>query len=484
MNSCIKRTMIATFAMTIGASAFAVGDVNTRSQVYLPMSQRDVTTTVGRDEATKEWLKSWHKDEVYMTVSEYLFEARLEVEKNKDASGGETIRWLKGWIADKVTDFASVVEKGRFNGKALAKTFVYHETPKLRLIRDYQYVMGNGVWGGNVIPNNEIVQKVLANVASADAMGRQYRHLFYTGVSFINPVVGDFLATWGEAGYEIAADWASSNIGPLDSEGRIVISENSLIGKAFGADERKKVMAMAMQFSKDVNGRKIAIASNGKYSRELREIKSIKSDTVDPRASVDSFDEYLRQGDVANDNLKALIKRETFSVTSDLFDAEARKPGDVWVVDGAFFNSFLHPDLKGAFRGRAVVKYVRDEEGEDAYISVPAQALGKEKAYDVRKIEVLPYGKVDGATVSTDLTYDERVVGGRFWAKYDSNKSDIYILVDKASGHVVNGRLSLIADEVGALPSLPLLDGFKSAGQASLDLTIRGEIANLNDYKR
>ena len=152
-------------------------------------------------------------------------------------------------------------------------------------------------------------------------------------------------------------------------------------------------------------------------------------------------------------------------------------------MDGAFFNSFLHPDLKGAFRGRAVVKYVRDEVGEDAYISIPTQALGKEKLYDVRKIEVLPYGKVDGATVSTDLVYDERLIGGRFWAKYDSGKSDIYVLVDKVSGHVVNGKLSLIADEVGALPSLPLLDGFKSAGHASLDLTINGEVANLNDYR-
>ena len=102
---------------------------------------------------------------------------------------------------------------------------------------------------------------------------------------------------------------------------------------------------------------------------------------------------------------------------------------------------------------------------------------------ELRYLKVLHYGKVDGAKVSTDLTYDEREVGGRFWAKYDSGKSDIYVLVDKASGHVVNGRLSLIADEVGALPSLSLLDGFKSAGQASLDLTFRGEIANLNDYK-
>ena len=362
MNRCIKTTLCSTCAMATVAFAFGSDSpFGTRSQVDLPMSKRDVTTTVGRDEATQEWLKSWHKDEVYMTSTEYLFEARLEVDKNENASGGKVTKWLKGWFADVVTDFASIVERGRFTGKALTKTFVYHETPKLRIIRDYQYVMGNGVWGGATIPRDEIVLRILATVASIDSGGRQLRHAFYTGVSFINPSASHFLATWGEAGYEIAADWMITNIGTIDSEGRIVIGEESLIGKAFGVDERKKIMAMAMQFNKDVNGRKIAIASNGKYSRELREIKGIKSDAVDPRASVAAFDEYLRQGNLANDNLKALIKRESFSVTSDLFDAEARKPGDIWIVDGSFFNTFLHPDLKGAFIGRAVVKYVRDE---------------------------------------------------------------------------------------------------------------------------
>lgn len=482
MNICLGRAIMATFAMA--ATVSALGGADVRSQVDLPMSQRDVIKTVGRDEATKEWLKSWHKDEVYLTLTEYVFDARLEVEKNEDASGGKITKWLKGWFADMATGIASSVESGRFTGRALAKTFVYHEAPMLRLVRDYQYVMGDGVWGGLVIPKNEIVKNVLATVATSDFAGRTVRRAFYTGVSFIAPEVGEFLAGWGEAGYEIAADWMSANIGAIDSEGRIVIGENSFIGKAFGTEERKKIMAMAMQFGKNVNGRKIAIATNGKYSRVLREIKGIKSATVDPRSSVDAFDEYLKQGDAVNDDLEALVKRESFSITSDLFDADTRKPGDVWVVDGAFFNSFLHPDLKGAFSGRAVVKYVGDQEGDEGYISVPAQSLGKVKSYDVRKIEVLPYGKVDGTTVSTDLVYDERVIGGRFWAKYDNTKSDVYVLVDKASGHVVNGRLNFTADEVGALPSIPLLDGFKSAGRASLELTVRGEVASLKEYKK
>ena len=75
-------------------------------------------------------------------------------------------------------------------------------------------------------------------------------------------------------------------------------------------------------------------------------------------------------------------------------------------------------------------------------------------------------------------------MGGRFWAKYDCDKSDIYMLIDKESGHLVFGKMKLNADEVGALPSLSLLDGFKSAGEASLELTITGEVVNLNEYKK
>lgn len=390
---------------------------------------------------------------------------------------------MKAWFSDVIVNNARVTERGSFSGKAISKTFVFHEMPTLRLVRDYQYVMSDGTWGSDLVPKNQIVKQAIGKAVEVDALGRESRHLFYNVVGFINPGASKFLSTWGEAGYEVSAEWMKNNVGTFDSEGRMNIGENTLIAKALGEDERMKVLAMAMQFSANVNGRKVAIAANGKYHRSISEIKGLKSADVDPRTSVEAFDGYMRQGSPANSDIDALIKREAFSMTSDLFDADVRKPGDVWVVDGAFFNSFLHPDLKGAFRGCAVVRYVRDEEGDDAYLSVPSKSAGMPKKYDVRKIEVVQSGKVDGATVSTDLVYDERPMGGRFWAKYDSSKSDIYMLVDKVSGHLVFGQLKLNADEVGALPSLSLLDGFKSAGEASLDLTIAGEVVNLDEYK-
>lgn len=478
-NAITKGALV---AATLIASTLIFADVS--SQVEKPMFERDRSRTIGRDEATKEWLKSWHKGEVYMTQAEYLYEAKLETEKNEDMTGGKITKWLKAWFADLTVNSVRVAEKGSFTGKAISKTFVYHEMPMLRLVRDYQYVMSDGTWGGDVVPKSQIVKQAIGKAVELDVLGRKSRHLFYNAIDFVNPTIGNFLATWVEAGYEISAEWMKDNIGTFDAEGRLNIGEDTLIAKGLGEDERKKVMAMAMQFSNNVNGRKVAIAANGKYHRTISEIKSLKSADVDPGASVEAFDVYMRQGSPANSDIDALVKREAFSMTSDLFDAAVRKPGDVWVVDGAFFNSFLHPDLKGAFRGCAVVHYVEDQEGDDGYYSEPARAAGMPKRYDIRKIEVVKGGKVDGATVSTDLVYDERPMGGRFWAKYDSGKSDIYMLVDKASGHLVFGKMNLNADEVGALPSLSLLDGFKSAGEASLDLTITGEVVNLDEYRK
>ena len=473
----MNKTTSAAFAFAAFALATtALPSMAQVSQVELPMDKRDLSRTLGRDEATKEWLKSWHKGEVYATQTEYLFDGMLEVEKNEDITGGRFTKWLKRWFADVATKNTRTIESGSFSGKSIAKTFVFHEAPRLRLIRDYQYVMGDGAWGGHVVPKSQVVKQAIGAAVEKDVFGRENRHAFYTAVGFADPDAGAFLSTWGEAGWEVSREWMRENVGTFDTEGRLNIGENSLIGKAIGEKEREEMMAMAMAFSDNVNGRKIAIATDGKYSHRIAEVKSVKSATADPRASVESFDMYLDQGTDANDDMKALVKRESFSVTSDLFDSEVRKPGDIWVVDGTFFNSFLHPDLKGAFRGRAVVKYIGDEEGDDAYISAPSKIAGKPTLYNVRKIEVLPNGKVDGSIVSTDLVYDERPIGGRFWAKYDRSSSSIAILIDKASGHMVYGKMDLNADDVGALPSLSLLDGFKSAGRGSLQLTFTGEV--------
>lgn len=450
-------------AVTISACATLAAPAN---QAKLPVSHRDFGPTAGRDEATREWLRSWHKGEVYATQADYLFEGNMEVESTEEAN------WLKRWAARTV----SAVEKGAFFGKAIAKTFVYHEAPHLRLVRDYQYVNSVGNWGATATPKSQLIQKAIGKAAEKDLLGRKNRKAFYTGFSMIDPVKGALLAEWGDPVWEVAEDWLARNVGTFDNEGRLNITESSIIGKALDIDERKNMVAMAMAFSEGVNGRKIAMAHDGTYTRRTKEIKSLASAKADPYESVESFDTYLVQGSEASKELQALVKRESFSVMKDLFDSETRKPGDVWAIDASFFNSFLHPDLKGAFRGRAVVRYIDDQEGDKGYFSAPGSTTDKMRRYDVRRLEVIEGGKVDGSKVTTDFSYDERPMGGRFWAKYDSSNSNVLILVDKNSGHVVYGQMRLYADKVGALPSLKLMRGFRAAGDGSLTLTVCGDV--------
>ena len=192
----MKQTLTAAFAATVLFSLTTVSVAG--SQASLPMDKRDFATTSGRDEATKEWLQSWHKGEVYATQSEYLFVAKLATEKNETLSGKWMItKWLKRWFADVVVDNVPVVESGSFTGKSLVKTFVYHEQPKLRMLRDYQYVMSDGTWGGAVIPNNQLVREALGAAVRNDTFGRENRQAFYFGVGIFDPVTAAILADKG-----------------------------------------------------------------------------------------------------------------------------------------------------------------------------------------------------------------------------------------------------------------------------------------------
>ena len=438
-----------------------------KNQASLPMDKRDILTTSGSDEAAKEWLRSWHKGEVYATSSEYLFEVETEVENTEEA------KWLQRWVTSQV----SVVDKSSFSGKAIAKTFVYHEFPHLRLTRDYQHVLSEGTWGSRAMPRHELVKNAIGFIAKSDiSEQRKIQEAIYKGVSLINPLMGSILSCWGKSGWEVSPNFLRQKIGTFDKEGRINIPKSSIIAEALGLKEHDNIVAMAMAFSEKVNGRQIAVAQDGKYTRRMKEIKSLASVKADANASVDAFETHLEQGTKASDELEALVKRESFFVTKDLFDSEVREPGDVWTIDASFFNSFLHPDLKGAFRGTAVVRYLYDQEDDEGYFSAPGSTTDKIRKYDVRKLEVVPRGKVDGAMVSSDFSYDERPMGGRFWARYDASTSNIIILVDKKSGPVVYGKIRLHADEVGALPSLSLMRGFKAAGNGTLTLTFCGDV--------
>lgn len=459
-NHAISITIIAAIVFTNALLA---------NEVLKPMSERDLSFN---DPGPSDgFLKSWHAGEEYLTKAEYIFDGKLVVKVNEKQPN-----WFLRTFAEWTTKAVDAIERGRFTGKAVATTLVYHEDPNLCLLRDYKYVYGTGVWSGEVAPSNKMLRDALA---TANRMGKiiPMQNVVGAGIDWIVSAYNPTLTGWGHALSDISIEWARANVGELNEDGAIAFGPNSLVGKAMDGKEASKVLNAAMQFSEDICGKKMALGYSGE-SRKAVEVRNVSQDGIDPRKSAVDFRRMMSQCTPLKEGepLDAIIRREAAMPTHKLFDGAVRRPGDKWLVDASLFSTFLHPDLKGCFTGSAVVSYIEDQTGENGYYSDEMQRITeKEKRYDVRKLEVIPSAKINGKMETTDFEYDETPKGGRFRASYDPN-SKIEIFVDKESGHIVYADILIKARDVDALPSIPLMRGFKGNGDASLEIKFYGDI--------
>ena len=144
-----------------------------------------------------------------------------------------------------------------------------------------------------------------------------------------------------------------------------------------------------------------------------------------------------------------IFARETINVNAALFDIRKRSVGDVWCVDGAVLNNFLHPDLEGHFEGTLFIKYENDEK-----LSLVSFPEARDKVFQTRRLVMLPryMGK------QSRLSYRET----GFCMDYDPDAQKdtaVSVWVDKETGHVVKVEARVIGN-VAALPKLALFKGF------------------------
>lgn len=467
INFCIANGVIVTVFAFASTGAFG-------NEVLKPMSERDLSF---EDPGANEgFLKSWHAKEQYLTKAEYIFDGKLAVKANEKQPN-----WYLKTFAEWTTKTVDAIERGRFTGKAIAQTLVVHENPNLCLLRDYKYVVGRGVWAGEVAPSDKAIRDAFG---IASQMGKMVPKgtgdVLWTLVDIYNPLFGE----WGRALSDISMEWAKANIGELTDDGTIAFGPKSLVGKAMGGQESSKVFNMAAQFSKEISEKKVAMNYVGGRMKAV-EVQNVSLDGIKPSESPEDFRRMMMQCRQLkkNEPLDAVISRESAMPTKELFDGAARKPGDKWLVDASLLSTFLHPDLKGCFKGSAVIEYVEDQKGENGYYSDDFErSAKKERAYDVRKLEVIPAGRINGKMETTDFEYDETTKGGLFKASYDpKTKAEIY--VDMKSGHVVYADILIKARDVDALPSLPLMRGFKGNGDATLEIKFYGDIVPMTAKK-
>ncbi|MBL9154770.1 MAG: hypothetical protein JNK37_19980 [Verrucomicrobiales bacterium] len=262
-------------------------------------------------------------------------------------------------------------------------------------------------------------------------------------------------------------------------DGGVEISLDSALLRAMEVTELLQELAnLAMQLNEAFNRRVFLIRAAEKSGEELdtREIYSEGKDLVtfaEMKASEGAGKavEWLKSRMPAykrpKDLTRGVFQRETFALSSQIFDSQERKPGDTWMVPADFFNTFLHPDLSGRFRGSVVLHYVRDlnmTDRDDA-----------ETVFAAREIEILNNGKIDGRTYQSTLEYVET----NFSAKLRED-TDGVLFIDKTHGYLRQANLNMISDAQASLPDMKILRGFEAVGEVRFEViyTCKGQPAD------
>lgn len=139
-------------------------------------------------------------------------------------------------------------------------------------------------------------------------------------------------------------------------------------------------------------------------------------------------------GDAASD-AQSCFKRESLGLNEKIFGGRERKAGDVWFADADFLNTFLHPDLKGGFKGRVLLKYDSDTRLQDHW----------GKLFSARKLVMLQKHGED----RTRAEYEEK----EFSLSLNGRRTSLEIFLDAETLVVREVRLKAECDvREGNLP--------------------------------
>lgn len=229
---------------------------------------------------------------------------------------------------------------------------------------------------------------------------------------------------------------------------------------------------LAMQLNESFERRMFYIRASEKSGKAL-DIREIY-DSKELQTTLSTADEKRQNKDSAKDIhewliqkfqsypepdkiVHGVIQRETFILSSEIFDFKERHPGDTWVVQATFFNSFLHPNLNGEFRGNVVLRYVRDAK-------IPDRDNPNEY-FEAREIEILYKGRVGETTYESTLEYKEP----KFAAKLRSDTEGV-IFIDKNGDYLRQANLIMSSDVSAGLPDIKILEGLKAQGKSQFEV--------------
>lgn len=419
------------------------------------------------------WRESWREGWTYEHHANFSLTAQTRV------TAKEKVEWWQELIAGRVEDAVGELNLA-VNGTSLATTGVASDKGgEILLFRHYPRVDVNRALFREAIGEPTLFDMILEGAIKDDVRGPLMTNAFGilgriigvgVGGHFGNPEglgkIGGFAGAFLGAKSDSLISAALKDHGIQVREGGgVEISTNSPLVKnttAAGAAN------LALQLSEAFNRRMFMIraAKDTGDMLQTRQIYEEGNDLVTfgemaAKEGRDKAVDWLRSRmlayNVPEGIVQGSLQRESFALASDIFDSKKRKIGDVWIVPADFFNSFLHPDLKGRFRGKVVLRYQMDAE-------VPSRRH-QQTVYQARVIEILNRGEVDGRVHESTMEYAE----DRFSAKLRSD-TQATLFIDKDSGYVRQADLLMQSDTQAGLPDMRILNGFELRGVASFDV--------------
>ncbi len=427
------------------------------------------------------WMASWKEGWTYQHRGDFSFGARVRVREK------EKVHWWQSLVSGSEDFIGELNLEAR--GNSLAESGVLrNQNGEILLSRYYPRTDVRRAIFRKPVGDPTIVDTALEFIVDDGKRSGLIKTvmggLFASATALVAPdpsattiAVSNAAGRWvGEKADDLASEQLKKHGIQKRSDGGIEIDPGSSLLQFSDSTKTLADLAnVAMQLNEAFNRRMFLIRASTRSGEELdaRQIYNEGKDLamfVEKKASEgqERAIEWLKGRMAAysqpEDLARGVFQRETFALSSQIFDSKERKPGDTWVVPADFFNTFLHPDLKGSFHGSVVLHYVGDAKVPDRH--------DEKVVFDAREIEISYKGKVDGRTFHSTLEYSEP----QFSAKLREDTEGV-LFIDKTHGYVRQADLRMISDVQAGLPDMKILQGFEVAGDARFEVryTCTGE---------
>lgn len=417
------------------------------------------------------WKASWREGWTYEHRGDFSLSARARITNKAKVS------WWRNLVGSKASEYLGELNL-EARGNSLAHSGVLrNESGEILLSRVYARTDVTRAIFREAVADPTIVDKgldyILDDKVRRDRLKMAMRSLFGVGggsgglaTGILGGAIGDLIG--GQADDFVGGQLKKHGI-QKRPDGGIEIDPNSSL---LQHSELTKVAAdlanFAMQLNEAFNSRMFLIRASEKSGEEL-DTRQIYNEGKDLVAFAEKVENEGRSDAVEwlksrmpgynrpDDLVRGVLQRETFALSSKIFDAQERKPGDVWVVSGEFFNSFLHPDLPGRFRGDVVLRYVGDPEVPSRY--------DESVVFPAREIEILYKGTVAGRSHQSNLEYVEPGFSARL-----REDTEGVLFIDKTQGYLRQADLIMESEARSNLPEMKILKGFEAVGNSRFEV--------------